>query len=178
MQRPRTLLGPVGCVLLLLCFVTCANAAEWSRRYVTSLEDSAFAAIEVTPHGKKLRHLPHHDHTGQLDVPHLLSAMARIHQVTWIDAKNKEAAEQHLRDHMEAYKKAKLAKARAHLPLDLNSASTEDLMMLPFIGRKRAEAIIAYREKQGRIKAIDELRRVEGLGPAVFEAIADLVTVR
>ena len=51
-------------------------------------------------------------------------------------------------------------------------------MVLPFFGRKRAEAVVAYREKQGRINAVDELRQVEGIGPVVFEAIADLVTVR
>ena len=168
----------VDLALLLLLTASSADAATWSRHYITSLEDSAFAVIEVTPEGKKIRHLPHHDHTGGLDVTHLLSAMARIHQVKWTDPRNKEAAEQHLRDHMKEYKLAKLAKARTHLPLDLNSASTEDLIMLPFIGRKRAEAIIAYRGRQGRIKAVDELRQVEGIGPVVFEAIADLVTAR
>ena len=168
----------IGLALLLLFIAPSAEAAKWSRRYITSIEDSAFAAIEVTPEGKKIRHLPHHDNTGALDITHLLSALARIHQVKWIDPKSKEAAEQHLKDHVREYKLAKLAKARTHLPLDLNSASTEDLIMLPFIGRKRAEAIIAYRGRQGRIKAVGELRQVEGIGPVVFEAIADLVTVR
>ncbi len=178
MQRPRTLLGPVGCVLLLLCFVTSASAAQWSRRFINSLDDSAFAAIEVTPEGKKMRHLPHHDHTGKLDVTHLLSALGRIHQVKWIDPRSKQAAEQHLRDHMKEYKQARLAGGRVRVPVDLNAASVDELMALPFFGRKTAEAVVLYREKRGRFKSVDELRRVEGVGPDAFEAIADLVTVR
>ena len=168
----------IGLALLLLFIASSAEAAKWSRRYITSLEDSAFAAIEVTPEGEKIRHLPHHDRAGRLDVTHLLSALARVHQVKWLDTRNKEAAEQHLRDHMREFKQAQLVKGKARFPLDLNSASMDELLTIPFVGRKRAEAIVAYRKKQGRIKAVDELRQVEGIGPVVFEAIADLVTVR
>ena len=178
MQRSRTHLGPVGCVLLLLCFVTFASAAQWSRRYINSLDDSAFAAIEITSEGKKMRHLPHHDHTGKLDVTHLLSALGRIHQVKWIDPRSKQAAEQHLRDHMKEYRQARLAGGRVRFPVDLNAASVDELMALPFFSRKTAEAVVLYREKRGRFKSVDELMRVEGVGPDAFEAIADLVTVR
>ena len=168
----------IGSVFLLLVFISSASAAQWSRRYINSLDDSAFAAIEVTPDGKKIRHLPHHDHTGKLDVTHLLSALGRIHQVRWLDPKNKEAAQAHLRDHVKEYKRAQLAASKVRFPVDLNSASIDELMTIPFIGRKRAEAVVAYREKQGRIKAVDELKQVQGIGPVIFEAIADLVTVR
>lgn len=178
MRRPRTGLPPIGLVVLLLLLASSADAAKWSRRYISSLDDSAFAAVEVTPEGKKVRHLPHHDHTGALDVTHLLSALGRIHQVKWIDPRNKEAAEQHLREHVREYKKAQLAKGKAQFPIDLNAASIDELMTLPFIGRKRAEAIVAYREKKGRFNAVEELEQVKGVGPVIFEAIVDLVTVR
>lgn len=168
----------MGLAVLLLFLVSSADAAKWSRRYINALDDSAFAAVEVTPEGKKVRHLPHHDSTGALDVPHLLSALGRIHQVKWMDPGNKEAAEKHLREHMREYKEAQLAKGRAQFPLDLNAASIDELMTLPFIGRKRAEAIVAYREKKGRFHAVEELREVKGVGPILFEAILDLVTVR
>lgn len=82
-------------------------------RYIATLDDSAFATIEVDPQGKKIRHLPHHDHTGALDVTHLLSALGRIHQVKWLDPSRKKAAEQHLRNHMTEYKRAQLAKRKA-----------------------------------------------------------------
>jgi len=166
-----------GFVVLLL-LASSADAAKWTRRYISALPDEAFASIEITEEGKKIRHLPHHDYTGTLDVTHLLSALGRIHQVKWIDPRNKEAAEQHLREHMREYKQAQLAKCRARFPIDLNTTSIDELMCLPFIGRKRAEAIVAYREKNGRFNAVEELQKVKGIGPIIFEAIADLVTVQ
>jgi hypothetical protein len=69
-----------------------AQAAEWSASYIRALPDEAFAAIEVTPDGARLRHLPHHDHTGALDRPHLRSALARWHQVKWADPATAAAA--------------------------------------------------------------------------------------
>ena len=168
----------IGRALFVLLLASSADAAQWSHRYINSLDDSAFAAIEVITEGKKIRRLPHHDHTGKVDVTHLLSALARIHQVKWLDPRNKEAAQAHLRDHVREYKRAQLAASKVRFPVDLNSASIDELMTIPFIGRKRAEAVVAYREKQGRIKAVDEVRQVQGIGPVIFEAIADLVTVR
>ncbi|MBI3780518.1 MAG: hypothetical protein HY278_05625 [candidate division NC10 bacterium] len=96
----------IGLALLLLFIASSAEAAKWSRPYITSLEDSAFAAIETTPEGKKIRHLPHHDHTGKLDVPHLLSALGRIDQVKWLDPRNRATAERHLKDHLNEYRRA------------------------------------------------------------------------
>jgi len=49
---------------LLLARAPFALAEEWSQAYISTLLDAAFAAIETAKDGKKLRHLPHHDHTG------------------------------------------------------------------------------------------------------------------
>lgn len=96
----------IGRVLFLLLLASSADAAQWSRRYINSLDDSAFAAIEFTPDGRKVRHLPHHDRTGNVDLPHLRSALARIDQVKWLDSRNRAAAEQHLRDHLNEYRRS------------------------------------------------------------------------
>ena len=85
---------------LLLLAGASADAAKWSRHYIGQLPDSAFAAIETTPEGKKLRHLPHHDARGNLDIPHLCNALSRFDQVKWRDPANAETARQHLRDHL------------------------------------------------------------------------------
>ncbi len=77
-----------------------ADAAKWSRQYIRQLPDSAFAAVETAPEGKKVRHLPHHDAQGNLDVPHLCNALSRLGQVKWRDPANAEAARQHLREHL------------------------------------------------------------------------------
>jgi competence ComEA-like helix-hairpin-helix protein len=167
-----------GLAAALVASVTVADAAKWSRRYIDTLDDAAFAAVERSPTGKTVRHLPHHDHTGALDLPHLMSALARIDQVRWLDPGNKAAAELHLRDHLAAYKQERLAATRVRVPIDLNRATVAELAALPLVGRRRAEGIVAYRKTHGPFKAIDELRRVRGIGPVIFEAIADLVTVR
>ena len=73
----------VGIFLLLIA--SPALADKWSQRYIESLPDSAFASIEITKDGKKIRHLPHHNHVGEVDIDHLKSALGRIHQVKWVD---------------------------------------------------------------------------------------------
>ena len=96
----------IGRDLFLLLLASSADADQWSRRYINSLDDSAFAAIEFTPDGRKVRRLPHHDRTGNVDLPHLRSALARIDQVKWLDPRNREAAERHLRDHLNEYRRS------------------------------------------------------------------------
>lgn len=81
-----------------------SEAAKWSRQYIRQLPDSAFAAIETTPDGKTLRHLPHHDAAGNLDLPHLRSAMSRLPQVKWQDPANAEAARRHLLEHRKQHR--------------------------------------------------------------------------
>ncbi len=56
------------------------RAEKWTRKYINSLPDSAFASIEYRLDGKKVRHLPHHDHTGKIDLPHLWSIGPKIFQ--------------------------------------------------------------------------------------------------
>ncbi len=85
--------------------VSPAGAEEWSQAYVKALPDSAFAAIETTPDGKKVRHLPHHDATGAVDIPHLKSARARFKQVKWADLSNEAKARDHLEQHWQEYLK-------------------------------------------------------------------------
>jgi len=88
-----------GILLLLWCP---AEAATWSGQYVRQLPDTAFASVETAPDGTKVRHLPHHDADRKLDLPHLCSALGRVHQVKWVDPANAEAAQRHLQDHFAA----------------------------------------------------------------------------
>lgn len=53
--------------------------------------------------------------------------------------------------------------------INLNQASVEQLQQLQGVGLKKAQAIVDYRQKQGRFKSIDELQQVRGIGPAIFE---------
>jgi competence protein ComEA len=63
-------------------------------------------------------------------------------------------------------------------PLDINSASQAELEALPEIGPKTAEKIIAYRQEHGLFQSIEEIQNVNGIGPATYEAIKDLILVK
>jgi len=162
---------------ILLCVVRPALAEKWSQRYIESLPDSAFAAIEIAKDGKKVRHLPHHNHVGEIDIYHLKSALGRIHQVKWMDPANFAKAKNHLDQHYQDYKQER-AKARGLKgPVNINKASINELIQLPNIGEKRAMAIIEYRKTHGGFKTSSELRRIPGIGPKIFADIEDLVAV-
>lgn len=62
-------------------------------------------------------------------------------------------------------------------PVDLNTASAEQLQSLPGIGPATAAAIVGDRERHGPFAAVADLERVPGIGPAKLAAVADLVTV-
>lgn len=62
-------------------------------------------------------------------------------------------------------------------PIDLNTASAEELDRLPGVGPATASAILAYREEHGRFSSVDELLDVRGIGEAKLEALRDAVTV-
>jgi competence protein ComEA len=61
-------------------------------------------------------------------------------------------------------------------PLDLNSASAEQLDALPGVGEVTADRIIAYRTAHP-FTSVDDLRLVPGIGDRRFEVLKDLVTV-
>jgi competence protein ComEA len=60
--------------------------------------------------------------------------------------------------------------------VDLNSATTAELMRLPGVGKKKAEAIVASRDKRPFRKA-DEVTRVKGLSPAWYGRVKGMLTV-
>ncbi len=54
--------------------------------------------------------------------------------------------------------------------IDLNRATVAELMRLPGVGEKRAQAIVAFRAKQPFRRAEDVVA-VKGLGPAWFAKV-------
>jgi competence protein ComEA len=63
------------------------------------------------------------------------------------------------------------------IPIDINIANQSELESLPEIGPATALEIIAYREKNGAFRSIEEIENVPGIGPKTFEKIKDLITV-
>lgn len=62
-------------------------------------------------------------------------------------------------------------------PVDLNSATVEQLDSLPGIGPATAAAIVDDRDRNGPFSSVDDLERVPGIGPAKLAALLELVTV-
>jgi competence protein ComEA len=55
-------------------------------------------------------------------------------------------------------------------PVDINKADAPTIAKeLDGIGKSRAEAIVAYREKNGAFKSVNDLLKVKGIGQKVLE---------
>lgn len=61
--------------------------------------------------------------------------------------------------------------------VDLNSASLQELDVLPGIGPVLAERIVAYRTQNGPFRAVDDLADIQGISDATVDELRSLVTV-
>ncbi len=61
--------------------------------------------------------------------------------------------------------------------VNLNTATVEELDVLPGVGPVTAAAIIAWRDANGSFAGVDQLGEVDGIGPARLEKLRALVTV-
>lgn len=61
--------------------------------------------------------------------------------------------------------------------VNINTADVSELMLLEGIGENKAEAIIGYREKNGRFRTPDEMTNVDGIGAGILEKNIDKITV-
>jgi competence protein ComEA len=65
----------------------------------------------------------------------------------------------------------------ADAPVNLNSATVDQLDQIPGVGPVTAEAIVAWRQHNGAFHTVDELMEVDGIGPGKFAKIKSHVTV-
>ena len=60
--------------------------------------------------------------------------------------------------------------------ININTATLEELKMIPGIGDVRAKAIINYRETKGKFKQIEDIQNVDGIGSKLYEEIKVYLT--
>lgn len=62
-------------------------------------------------------------------------------------------------------------------PLNLNTATAEQLDQLDGVGPETARKILAYRQQKGGFRSVDELDQVPGIGPQRLATLRELVRV-
>ncbi|MFP4498048.1 MAG: ComEA family DNA-binding protein [Vulcanimicrobiota bacterium] len=62
-------------------------------------------------------------------------------------------------------------------PININTASKDQLIKLPGIGDERARSIIEYRNRKGLFKSEDDIKKVNGIGEGVFKDITPYIYV-
>jgi competence protein ComEA len=70
---------------------------------------------------------------------------------------------------------AAVAGSAASAPVDLNTATPEQLDALPGVGPATAAKIISFRQAHGPFRSVDELDAVPGIGPSRIEQLRGLV---
>ena len=62
--------------------------------------------------------------------------------------------------------------------LNLNTATEEQLLMLPMVGPAKAERIVAWRKKNGGFKRVADLRHVKGFGYKSFKRLEPFLDIK
>lgn len=134
------------------------SKADWSTAYVNNLPDSAFAYIESGGHKdeenktvpRSLRHYPHHNADGSVDLPHLRNALARAAQ----NPSTGDEALPHLKRHAAAagVGKAALERDDAHEELWSVWGAPSELVLQQHKLDELLDGVL------------DDMRHMEGLG--------------
>ena len=61
--------------------------------------------------------------------------------------------------------------------ININQADIEQLVLLKGVGKKKAEAIVEFRQKNGDFTSVEELQNVKGIGINVIKDNIDRVVL-
>lgn len=62
--------------------------------------------------------------------------------------------------------------------ININSATEEELELLPGIGPAFAKRIVEFRREYGKFKNIEAIKQVKGIGEKKFQKIRDLISIK
>jgi competence protein ComEA len=68
--------------------------------------------------------------------------------------------------------------ARLEGTVNINTATHEELQLLPGVGESRANAVIVLREQRGGLKSVEELKDVKGIGDVAMERIRPFAAIK
>ncbi len=71
---------------------------------------------------------------------------------------------------------AKSSKKELSGVVNINTATVQELTMIPGIGKAKAEAVVAQRQA-GPFKTTQDIEKVKGIGPKMFAKIGQYLTV-
>jgi competence protein ComEA len=61
--------------------------------------------------------------------------------------------------------------------VNINTANLVELQTLSGVGESKAQAIIDYRDKNGKFEKIEDILNVSGIGDSIYEKIKDNITI-
>ncbi|MBE1300008.1 MAG: competence protein [Alteromonadaceae bacterium] len=62
-------------------------------------------------------------------------------------------------------------------PISINRASIDELTKLKGIGKRKAKAIVNYREQHGDFQVIEDLLLVKGIGDKLYKSLESQITL-
>jgi len=69
------------------------------------------------------------------------------------------------------------ALAKEDVKININKATAKELTKLKQVGPKVAEKIVDFREKNGPFKKPEDIMKVSGIGPKIFEQNKDMIII-
>lgn len=66
---------------------------------------------------------------------------------------------------------------RLDFKIQVNQADWPELLLLPRIGEVRAKRIVEYRKRHGAFSSVEQLQRVNGIGPKTVRRIKPFVRI-
>jgi len=154
-----------------------AHSQKWSDTTIKSLPDSSFAMVEVKKDRTKVRHFPYKDINGRIDINQLIYCLGTFSDETWVDPHHTQIARKRLEEHYYRFK-LNQTKEGIKAAININTANLKDLVCLPNIGPVTAVKIYRFRETHGPFRSIEDIKQVEGIGPAIFAGIRYYITAQ
>ena len=62
-------------------------------------------------------------------------------------------------------------------PVNINTASAEELSELKGVGKTKAEAIVAHRNEHGEFSKVEDLTQVKGIGESIMKSNRPLLSL-